>query len=153
MMDVYCNMSAPPRTTIRQVVRPIGRYVEFDIYAADFRPPFRPPKDFPSPQDWLNDFLAQHAQALDAVPRPSGYMVGQCEYRGFSGYGYDCRICRDPLLTVAILGRVSGDVYIPRRRIMYDSWLTKVHEKCFMLSHKYVFPERYFPQFQAEDRT
>lgn len=150
MMDAYSNMSAPPRSMVRRVVRPIGRYVKFDIYGVDFTPPFKSPQDFPSPQDWLDDFLAQHGEALDAVPRPSGYMIGYCNHKEISGYGDDCRICRDPVLTVAILGRVSGTMYIPQRRILFGSWLKKVHAKRFMLSRKYVFPERYFPQFQGE---
>ena len=155
-MNAYQNMSAPPHSKVEMVVKPIGRYVEFNIYGADFRPPFRPPQDFPSPQDWLDDFLAQHGEALDAVPRPSGYMIGKGSFKGSPyGYGDDRRICRDPVLTVAILGRVSGTynpMYIPRRRIASGGWLEKVHEKCFMLPWKYVFPERYFPQFQVEDR-
>ena len=150
MTYAYCNMSVPPHTKVRQVVRPIGRYVKFDIYGADFAPPFSSPQDFPSPQEWLDDFLAQHAEALDSIPRPSGYMVGCCDYNDMSSYGNNLRICRDPILTVAILGRVSGAIYVPRRRIMFGCWLEKVHEKCVVLSRKYVFPERYFPQFQAE---
>jgi len=152
MTDAYCNMSVPPHTKVRQVVRPIGGYVKFDIYGADFTPPFKSPQDFQSPQDWLDDFLAQHGEALDAIPRPSGYMIGYNDCKCLSGYESNLRICRDPVLTVAILGRVSGAIYIPRRRIMFGDWLEKVHEKCFMLSRKYFFPERYFPQFQAEDR-
>ncbi len=50
-MDAYSNMSAPPRSKVRHVVRPIGRYVKFDIYGVDFTPPFKSPQDFPSPQD------------------------------------------------------------------------------------------------------
>ena len=152
MTNAYCNMSAPPRTQVRQVVRPVGRHVEFNIYAVDFTPPFKSPQDFPTPQDWLDDFLARHGDALDAVPRPSGYMIGYCSHKGISGYGDDHRICRDPILTVAILGRVSGSIYVPHRRISFGSWLEKVHEKCFMLARKYVFPERYFPQFQVENQ-
>ena len=153
MTDAYCNMSVPPRTTVRQVVRPVGRYVEFDIYGADFIQPFKSPQDFPSPQDWLDDFLARHGDALDSVPRPFGYMIGDSSYKGsLCGYGDDRRICRDPVLTVAILGRVSGTLYVPHRRISFGSWLEKVQEKRFALARKYVFPERYFPQFQTEDR-
>ena len=152
MTDAYCNMSVPTRTKVRQVVRPVGRYVEFDIYGADFTPPFKSPREFPTPQDWLDDFLARHGDALDAVPRPSGYMIGLCDHKGMSGYGKDLRICRDPVLTVAILGRVSEGIYVPRRRILFGGWLEKVHEKGVMLSRKYVFPERCFPQFQVEDR-
>ena len=152
MTNAYCNMSVPPHTTVRQVVRPIGRYVKFNIYDADFAQAFKSPQDFPTPQDWLDDFLVRHGDALDAVPRPSGYMIGVCDYKGISGYGDDLRICRDPILTVAILGRVSGTLYVPHRRISFGSWLEKVHEKCFMLARKYVFPERYFSQFQAENQ-
>ena len=71
-MNAYCNMGVPPRTAVKQIVRPIGRYVEFNIYDADFSPPFKSPKDFCVPQDWLDDFLSHHGDALDAIQRPSG---------------------------------------------------------------------------------
>ena len=133
MTNAYCNMSVPPQTRVRKVVRPVGRYVIFSIHTVSFKPPFRSPKDFPSPQDWLDDFLAQHREAIESVPRPSGYMVG------YNGLMQDSHLfCADPILTVAILGRVSGGVYIPRRRIAFGDGLagTKV----------YSFPERYFPE-------
>lgn len=133
MTNAYCNMSVPPHTRVRQIVRPVGRSVIFSIHTVSFKPPFGSPKDFPSPQDWLDDFLVQHRAALESVPRPSGYMVG------YHGLMQDSHLfCADPILTVAILGRVSGGVYIPRRRIAFGEGLagTKV----------YSFPERYFPE-------
>lgn len=133
MTNAYCNMSVPPQTRVRKVVRPVGRYVIFSIHTVNFKPPFGSPKDFPSPQDWIDDFLAQHREVLESVPRPSGYMVG------YNGLMQDSHLfCADPILTVAILGRVSGGVYIPRRRIAFGDGLagTKV----------YSFPERYFPE-------
>lgn len=132
MTNAYCNMSVPPRTRVRQIVRPVGRSVIFSIHTVSFKPPFRSPKDFPSPQDWIDDFLVQHREALESVPRPSGYMVGH------HGLMQNSLFCPDPILAVAILGRVSGGVYIPRRRIAFGEGLagTKV----------YSFPERYFPE-------
>ena len=153
MTDAYCNMSAPPRTTVCQVFVPIGRQVVFNIHGADFTHPFKSPQDFPTPRDWLDDFLARHGDALDAVQRPSGYMIGDClgVAEGRSSCGEGRRICRDPVLTVAILGRVSGTVYIPRRRILFGEWLEK-HAKYCTTVNEYSFPERYFPQFQKENR-
>ena len=133
MTNAYRNMSVPPHTRVRQTVRPVGRSVIFSIHTVSFKPPFGSPKDFPSPQDWLDDFLVQHREALEAVSRPSGYMVG------YHGLMQDSRLfCADLILAVAILGRVSGGVYIPRRRIAFGEGLagTKV----------YSFPERYFSE-------
>lgn len=133
MTNAYRNMSVPPHTRVRQIVRPVGRSVIFSIHTVSFKPPFGSPKDFPSLQDWLDDFLVQHRAALESVPRPSGYMVG------YHGLMQDSHLfCTDPILTVSILGRVSGGVYIPRRRIAFGEELagTKV----------YSFPERYFPE-------
>ena len=147
MTDAYCNMSVPPRTTVRQVVRPIGRYVEFNICRADFAQPFK------SPQDWLDDFLVRHGDALDAVPRPSGYMIS-VSHNSFL-YRDDLRSCRDPILTVAILGRVSGTLYVPHRRISFGKWLEMSpgeDREDSMIGISYVFPERYFPQFQVENQ-
>lgn len=145
-MNAYCNMGVPPRTAVKQIVRPIGRYVEFNIYDADFSPPFKSPKDFCVPQDWLGDFLSHHGDALDAIQRPSGYMIGYCGHKDISYYGDDCRICRDPILTVAILGRVAGTLYIPHRRIQFGRWLERDFDSS-ILECKYLFPERYFPQY------
>ena len=36
---------------------------------------------------------------------------------------------------------------IAHGRSLFGSWLEKVHERGVMLSRKYVFPERYFPQY------
>lgn len=147
MNGAYFNMSAPPRSNVQRIVRPVGRYVKFDIYSAEFTPPFKSPQDFPSPQEWLDDFLARHGEALEAVPRPDGFMIGYCSHKGQFGNCRDVAICRDPILTVAILGRTVGTLYIPRRRIMSGAWLEKVLEKCFMLPRRFFFPERCFPQF------
>lgn len=152
MTNAYCNMGVPPRTVVKQMVSPVGRYVEFNIYDAYFTHPFKSPLSFPSPEEWLDDFLVRHGEALEAVPRPTGYMIGHCSEKDFCHYGKDHRICRDPILTVAILGRVSGTLYVPHRRILFGDWLRKVDYDHFMLPHKYVFPERYFPQFKAQER-
>ena len=137
MTNAYCNMSVPPQTRVRQIVRPVGKSVIFSIHTVNFKPLFGSPQDFSSPQDWIDDFLVRHRDALESVPRPFSYMVG------YNGLMPDSHLfCADPILAVAILGRVSGGVYIPRRRIAFGEGLagTKV----------YSFPERYFPE---EDLT
>lgn len=148
MTNAYCNMSVPPRTMVKQKVSPVGRYVEFYLYNACFTHPFKSPWDFPSLQQWLDDFLVRHGEALEAVPRPAGYMIGDCRETALDEYGNDLRICRDPILTVAILGRVSGTLYVPHRRILSGDWL----ESKSMFPYRYVFPEKYFPQFKAQEQ-
>ncbi len=112
MSDVYCNMSVPPRTRIHKEVRPVGRHLVFDLarvtgISAD--------ADESQLSDWLDDYLRAHAADVDAARRPNGYMIAIPLRRtaplpdGFS-------LCQDQALTVAVLGRLAGGIYIPARR-------------------------------------
>ncbi len=149
MMDAYSNMSAPPRSKVKMVVRPIGRQIVFDLRRVGLGPSYnlKQPQYERSAiiQAWVKDFVSKHKVELDAVPRPTGFMVGSiCEdinaplndlMRWHPGV---YQVCTDPILTVAILGRVSSLIYIPRRelRLTEDSFFDTIG-----------FPAKYFPQF------
>ena len=149
MMDAYSNMSAPPRSKVKMVVRPIGRQIVFDLRRVGLGPSYnlKQPQYERSAiiQAWVKDFVSKHKVELDAVPRPTGFMVGSiCEdinaplddlMRWHPGV---YQVCTDPILTVAILGRVSGLIYVPRRelRLTEDSFDDTI-----------CFPAKYFPQF------
>ena len=149
MMDAYSNMSAPPRSKVKMVVRPIGRQIVFDLGRVGLGPSY----NLKQPQHerdaiiqaWVEDFVSKHKVELDTVPRPTGFMVGSiCEdinaplndlMRWHPGV---YQVCTDPILTVAVLGRVSRLIYIPRRelRLTEDSFFDTIG-----------FPAKYFPQF------
>ncbi len=148
MIDAYCNMSVPPQSKIQIVVRPIGKQVVFDLGRAGIRVPCdlgRPSQECDkSVREWLAGFVSQHKAELDAVPRPLGFMVGSlCEeinasledlMRSHPGVYH---VCRDPILTIAVLGRMAGLIYIPQRelRLTDDSFDDTI-----------CFPAKYFPQ-------
>ena len=145
----YANMSVPPHSKVKTVVRPIGKQIVFDMGRVGLGPSY----NLKQPQHerdaiiqaWVEDFVGQHQAELDAVPRPTGFMVGSiCEdinspledlMRWHPGV---YQVCTDPILTVAILGRVSGLIYVPRRelRLTEDSFDDTI-----------CFPAKYFPQF------
>ena len=149
MMDAYCNMSAPPRTTVKRVVRPIGKQIVFGLGCTGVGVAYNGKKTDQQREadirNWFEDFVRRHQAELDAVPRPTGFMVGSlCEdlyaplddlLRHYPGV---YQICTDPILTVAVLGRVSGLIYIPRRelRLTRDTVFGTIG-----------FPAKYFPQF------
>lgn len=153
-MDAYRNMSAPPRTTIRQTIRPIGKQIVFDLGCTGVGVAYNGEKTDQQREadirNWLEDFVRRHQAELDAVLRPTGFMVGSlCEdinapladlLRLHPGV---YQVCTDPILTVAVLGRVSGLIYVPRRelRLTIDSVFNTIG-----------FPAKYFPQFQEEDQ-
>ena len=148
-MNAYQNMSAPPRSKIRNIVRPVGKQIVFDMWHVGLGPSY----NLEQPQyerdaiiqAWVEDFASKHKAELDAVPRPTGFMVGSiCEdvnaplddlMRRHPGVYH---VCTDPILTVAILGRVSGLIYVPHRelRLTEDSFINTIG-----------FPAKYFPQF------
>ena len=149
MINGYSNMSAPPRSTIRKVVRPVGKQIVFDMGRVGLGPSY----NLKQPQHerdaiiqaWVEDFVSKHKAELDAVPRPTGFMVGRISedvnaplddlVRRHPGV---YQVCTDPILTVAILGRVSGVIYVPHRelRLTEDSFFDTIG-----------FPAKYFPQF------
>ena len=148
-MNAYNNMAGPSRSMAHQVIRPVGRQIVFGIYEIDFSyddntpKPFPPPRDFPSPQEWLSDFLNSHKAELACVQRPTGFMVGVvCKDENAdklcrdAGSQDDFLICKDPILAISVLGRIAGSIYIPHRQITLGSWFDK--------DERYIFPARYF---------
>ena len=150
MTNAYCNMSAPPRSKMQKVVRPVGKQVAFCMDKIGLEEPggwlsLRFDKRQALIDDWLVDFVNRHKDELDAVLRPTGFMVGSiCEV--FEGPQKTCMkdypdayiFCPDPILTVAVIGRMAGLVYVPRRelRLVEDSFYDT-----------FAFPAKYFPQY------
>ena len=150
MTNAYCNMSAPPRSKIQKVVRPVGKQVAFNMDKIGLEDPsgwltLTYADREALINDWLTDFVCRHKAELDAVARPTGFMVGSvCE--AFSGPQKTCMkeypstyiFCTDPILTVAVIGRMAGLVYVPRREL-------RLTENSFY--DTFAFPAKYFPQY------
>lgn len=149
MTGAYANIGGPPRTTIRQVVRPVGKQIVFSMrhlgLGPSLDPKLSPCERNAAVQAWTGEFVRQHQAELDAVPRPSGFVAGDscgdidkagCDVKRWFPNAY--QVCEDPILAVAILGRVSGTLYISRRKLRLTEGT---------LSAAIAFPARYFPQF------
>ena len=150
MTNAYRNMSVPPHSKIQKVVRPVGRQIAFNMEKIGLEDPgarltMAYDKHEALINDWLADFVCRHKTELEAVPRPAGFMIGSiCEV--FSGPQKTCMkeypdayvFCTDPILTVAVIGRMAGLVYVPRREL-------RLAEKSFY--DTYAFPAKYFPQY------
>ena len=137
MMNVYSNMSVPPRSTVHVVTHTVGMQVVFNLQNAGYDPRLKCNQTYQEKavhaKEWIADFERKHKSELDAVSRPMGYMVGSV----YSPED-DAIVCTDPILTVAILGRVSHLLYIPRRDLGWCACL---------VGSEICFPAKYFPQF------
>lgn len=152
MTGSYANFGGLPRATIRQVVRPVGKQIAFSMGHLGLGPSLDPKRSSSERnaaiRAWTDDFVRRHQAELDAVPRPSGFVAGDscgdidaagCDVKRWFPDAY--QVCEDPILTVAILGRVSGNLYIPRREIRLSQAL---------FSGSLAFPAKYFPpQFRS----
>ena len=142
MKNAYHNMGGPPRTRIQKVVRPIGEYRVFNLKAAGLQVP----DDSSRLTAWLQDFVREHGAALNAAPRPAGFSIGMdCKEQGdgsvhalFKQYPDAFHLCKDPVLTVAVLGRLARTLYVPRRELR----LTSDSPACTSFI---AFPESDFP--------
>ena len=150
-MNVYSNMSVPPHSRIEIAVHPVGQQIAFDLSCVGHGPSYnlnQPQQERDAIiQGWLDDFVNKHKSELDAVPRPTGFMVGSiCEKFNaplaslMKRYPDTYHVCTDPILTVAIIGRTSGLIYIPRREL-------KLTGDSF--SDTISFPAKYFPLYCA----
>ena len=143
MKNAYCNMSVPPRTSVEKRIRPVGFMIAFDLVMGANVPAGADDAELSS---WLSAFVEKHCSELDAVKRPTGYMIGLSfpHVDGHAKYpsGYSMCLCRDPVLTVAVLGRMSGEIYIPRRELSLSHVMT---EKL------YAFPYKFFPQYEERN--
>ena len=128
MSGAYCNMSVPPRTTMMKDVRLVGRQVWISLSLAGFRP-----EDY---ADILDTFEEECRGALDAAPRPGGYVIVT---RGSDGYAAarESVTCRDKAITLAVVSRIAGGLYIPRRQ----PHLTEENARAVFLLPASAFPK------------
>ena len=133
MTGAYCNMSAPPRSRVKKEVRTVGSHIVFDLALLSGLSARPCDNELVC---WLRKFESRHGDALAAAARPAGYMIavplprGTPLQEGFS-------LCRDQVLTVAILGRLAGGIYIPHRKLGFAQATTQ---------SRFAFPENAFTQ-------
>ena len=136
MTDAYSNVACPPHTTVKKVVRPISRQIVFDLSRIKSESLYELAS--------AKEFARQHQAELDTVPRPAGFMVG-VPYEDLyleleshmKAYPDFYQVCTDPILALAVLGRVSGLIYVPHRKL-------HLTDNC---RYPISFPAEYFPQF------
>ena len=133
MTNAYCNMSAPPRSRVHKEVRTIGSHIVFDLAVLSGL------SERPCDNEltcWLRKFESRHGDALVAVTRPTGYMIAvPLPKQGLLPAGFS--FCTDQMLTVAILGRIAGGIYIPNRQLYFTQATAKF---------RFAFPESAFTQ-------
>lgn len=131
MTNAYCNMSAPPRSRVHKEVRTIGSHVVFDLAVLSGL------SERPCDNEltcWLRKFEGRNRAALAAVARPTGYMIAvPLPKHGPLPDGF--ALCKDQILTVAVLGRLAGGIYIPNRQLCFTQATTKF---------RFAFPESAF---------
>ncbi len=106
MNGAYCNMSVPPRTKLERDIRPVGRQVLIGLSLAGFQP-----GDY---ANLLETFEREHSSALASAPRPQGYVIA-VQVRENHVAVQNVPPCRDQALTLAVVSRIAGGLYIPRR--------------------------------------
>ncbi len=133
MTNAYCNMSAPPRSRVHKEVRTIGSHIVFDLDVLSGL------SERPCDNEltcWLRKFEIRNRDALAAVSRPTGYMIAvPLPKQGLLPAGFS--FCTDQMLTVAILGRIAGGIYIPNRQLCFTQATAKF---------RFAFPESAFTQ-------
>ena len=131
MTNAYCNMSAPPRSRVHKEVRTIGSHVVFDLAVLSSL------SERPCDNEltcWLRKFESRNRDALAAVARPTGYMIAvPLPKHGPFPDGF--ALCKDQILTVAVLGRLAGGIYIPHRKLGFAQAATP---------SRFAFPESAF---------
>ncbi len=133
MTNAYCNMSAPPRSRVHKEVRPFGPHIVFDFAILSWLNLRPGDKEL---AESLKKFESRNRDALAAVSRPTGYMIAvPLPPRGPLPDGFT--LCKDPVLTVAILGRLAGGIYIPHRQLCFTQATAK---------SRFAFPESAFTQ-------
>lgn len=103
MNNAYCNMSVPPRTTMMKDVRLIGKQVLLGLPLIGY-----PPGDFAELQKLLETWDVAMA------PRPHGYTI-VVKLPEMPATDAGAIVCRDQALTLAVVSRIAGGLYIPRR--------------------------------------
>ena len=133
MTNAYCNMSAPPRSRVHKEVRPFGPHIVFDFAILSWLNLRPGDKELAT---ILQKFESRNRDALATVSRPAGYMIAvPLPSHGPLPDGFT--LCKDPVLTVAILGRLAGGIYIPNRQLCFTQATAK---------SRFAFPESAFTQ-------
>ena len=136
MTGAYCNMSAPPRSRVKKEVRTVGSHIVFDLAVLSGLGA-RPSDD--ELDCWLGKFESRYGAALAAAARPAGYMIAVPLPRGIplpEGFS----LCTDQVLTVSVLGRLAGGIYIPHRKLGFAQATTQ---------SRFAFPESAFTQLKG----
>ena len=130
MNGTHYDFSLPVLPHDFKRIRPVGEQLIFDFHRAGLEIPGDKPLYTTDERtalidDWLRKYEEAHRPELESVGRPSGFMVGvrlredgdlsprklEKQYPGRFLW------CEDPVLTVAVLGRVSETLYVPRREL------------------------------------
>jgi hypothetical protein len=151
-------MSAPPRTKIDIRQKPVsGRKSCFCLYwaccAAGLLKPDTPKEllsmcQAPAGQRWGHnvrgflDDLAAFAASRLKTPPPSCFLIGLGSKGVTLMLEEDSGICPDPVLTVHILSRLAGTLYIPTRTPNLE-WDTLFGESFLVDDPCLRFPSRY----------
>ena len=137
MMNAYSNTGVPPRSKIQVTVKPVGEHilVKLPRHCNSLYGKLTSMKSDSDRSAWLQGFVNEHRLELDAVVRPMGFIVAvnakAADYSLFSAFP----VVDDWKLALSLLGRISGNIYIPRREISYSDSLFGC----------YAFPARFFP--------
>ena len=137
MMNAYSNTGVPPRSKIQVTVKPVGEHilVKLPRHCNSLYGKLTSMKSDSDRAAWLQGFVNEHRLELDAVVRPMGFIVAvnakAADYSLFSTFP----VVNNLELALSLLGRMSGNIYIPRREISYSDSLLGC----------YAFPARFFP--------
>lgn len=109
MLDAYHNMSVPPQSKIRWDIRlPDVEHLAFSLST-----PGLPWSSTDDARFWAD----AHADDIAAAGRlaPRGFFAVPT-LSNDAPLPSGCRLCHDPALVAAVLGRIAGGLYIPLRQ-------------------------------------
>ena len=137
MMNAYSNTGVPPRSKIQVTVKPVGEHilVKLPRHCNSLYGKLTSMKSDSDRAAWLQGFVNEHRLELDAVVRPMGFIVAVNAKASDSSLFSSFPVVDDWKLALSLLGRISGNIYIPRREISYSDSLFGC----------YAFPTRFFP--------
>ena len=141
----YANMSAPPLSKIQVTVKPVGEHVRVKLpsHCNSICSKLWSMNSDSDRASWLQGFVNEHRLELDAVVRPMGFIVAVNVKASDSSLFSSFPVVDDWKLTLSLLGRMSGGIYIPRREISYSDSLFGC----------YAFPARFFPSVPKGEKT
>ena len=133
----YANMSAPPLSKIQVAVKPVGEHVRVKLpsHCNSICSKLWSMNSDSDRASWLQGFVNEHRLELDAVVRPMGFIVAVNAEASDGSPPWAFPVVENWKLALSLLGRMSGNIYIPRREISYSDSLLGC----------YAFPARFFP--------